>query len=284
MKKVAHIINPVNAPDSSDLFIAQPITFESFKKAKEYTTSINVSQITTQYEEDKSIIPPHLTVTPNLERSILDILTVEKRRKLPFIGDIINRLINFDDSEYLVYSNVDIAIQPYFYEFINTQFESGLDAFVINRRTIPKELNKISMLSEMYACIGEKHPGYDCFCMKRTIAEKIILADVILGANWIGRALISNLSCLTDNFKIFENESLTFHIGDDLSWRNPSFKPYDEHNKNECIKIISKLRGDLTNQNKINFLDQIALDLGDRSNYKPSLKEKVNHRLRKLLK
>jgi hypothetical protein len=36
MRKLAHIVNPVAVDESSDLYIAQPITFDSMKTSKEY--------------------------------------------------------------------------------------------------------------------------------------------------------------------------------------------------------------------------------------------------------
>jgi hypothetical protein len=36
MRKLAHIVNPVAIDESSGLYIAQPVTFDTMKASKEY--------------------------------------------------------------------------------------------------------------------------------------------------------------------------------------------------------------------------------------------------------
>ena len=55
MLKIAHIINPIEVPTTSDLYIAQPITFETMRIAKEFAKD-EVELYTAQYQEDLSII------------------------------------------------------------------------------------------------------------------------------------------------------------------------------------------------------------------------------------
>jgi hypothetical protein len=89
----AHIINPVKIRESSDLYHAQPITFASILEAQEQAKArCEVSLYTTQFEEDKEIIPSGFSVLPNLERSVLDVNTELKDRKLPLIADILKVL------------------------------------------------------------------------------------------------------------------------------------------------------------------------------------------------
>ena len=60
MVKIAHIINPVKVKESSDLYNAQPITFESMVVAKNFSVfKDQIIQCTTQYEEDLEIIPDY---------------------------------------------------------------------------------------------------------------------------------------------------------------------------------------------------------------------------------
>ena len=114
--RFAHIINPVIVPSSSDLFVAQPITFESIRIAKKLAMDdIDVSVYTAQFPEDQSIIPSWFEKTPDLTRSALDFVQSRKQRKLPLIGDILERLHQAADADYLIYSNVDISVQPFFY-------------------------------------------------------------------------------------------------------------------------------------------------------------------------
>src|SRR5690554_6353663 len=125
MIKLTHIINPVNVSEASDLFVAQPVTFESMRRAKQFAANeIEVNLITTQYPEDHSIIPEFFTKTKDLDRSVLDFGAFDKQRKLPLLQDILDRAVDYDtEADYIVYTNVDIAVQPHFYSFINQKIK-----------------------------------------------------------------------------------------------------------------------------------------------------------------
>ena len=119
MVKIAHIINPVKVKESSDLYNAQPITFESMVVASKYAVKFNqITLYSTQFEEDKEIIPSDFKILSNLTKSILDINPKYKGKKLPFIKDIFEKLNEVEDADYFIYTNVDIALMPYFYDVV----------------------------------------------------------------------------------------------------------------------------------------------------------------------
>lgn len=244
MLKIAHIINPVKVGKQSDLYIAQPITFETMRRAQKYAQgSVDVELFTTQYPEDKEIIPDYFTQTPDLERSVLDIRQFEKQRKLPLIKDILDRLYRAaPNADYLIYTNVDIALQPYFYTAVLRLIENGYDAFVINRRTITPADTSPDNIETMYGLVGEKHPGRDCFVFKRKLFEQFILHHLCIGAPWIGRALLANMEYSASKFGFFKDLHLTFHIGDDRPWQQQSENEYNLHNASESYKIIRMLQ------------------------------------------
>ncbi len=65
MRTLAHIVNPVVIGETSDLFMAQPITLESMRLARELARSaVEVSLHTAQFAEDHAIIPDYLACTP----------------------------------------------------------------------------------------------------------------------------------------------------------------------------------------------------------------------------
>ena len=81
MRKLAHIVNPVAVDESSDLFVAQPVTFETMKASKEYAKGkVDVELFTTQYIEDRHMVPDGFTPTPDLDRSVLDIAEFSFKR------------------------------------------------------------------------------------------------------------------------------------------------------------------------------------------------------------
>ena len=110
MRTLAHIVNPVAIGETSDLFVAQPITFESMRLAREFARgTVDVSLHTAQFAEDHAIIPDYLACTPDLTRSVLDCGNFQVKRKLPLIKDILGRLYDASDAEYFIYTNVDIS-------------------------------------------------------------------------------------------------------------------------------------------------------------------------------
>jgi hypothetical protein len=184
MKIIGHIINPVIVDKSSDLYRAQPITFETMRIARDLALDlVEVSLLTAEYPEDRALVPEWFQPTPDLERSILDIGTFRKERRLPLLVDILNRLYTAaPDADYLIYTNVDIGLMPYFYTAVKHMTEIGYDAFVINRRTIGKEHYDVQKLDLMYCEIGEKHPGYDCFVFKKSLYPTFKLGTACVGA------------------------------------------------------------------------------------------------------
>ncbi len=243
MKKLAHIINPIQVPETSDLFVAQPITFETMRLAKSYAgDQLQIKQYTAQYQEDLSMVPQDFQATPDLDRSVLDIAKFRHFRKLPLLKDILDRLFSAaHDADYLIYSNVDIALQPAFYTEVSNFIDAGYDSFVINRRTIPGHYRNIEQIPTMMAEPGTAHRGWDCFVFSRTIYPRFCLFDVCVGATRVGLALLANLQAFGNKFREFKNEQLTFHIGDERNWLNPVFSDYDNHNTRELMQILEAI-------------------------------------------
>lgn len=240
--KIAHIIHPCIVAPSSDLVIAQPITFETMHLAGEFTgNGIDVELYATQYGDEERIpLPGSFIRTRDLTRSIGDVGVFRIKRKLALIKDILDILYESSSADYLIYTNVDIALQPYFYRVTANIIRQGYDAFIINRRTIPDHYSSIEEIPLMYAEIGEKHPGWDCFIFKRELYPRFVLGNACIGADWIGRIILSNLVPLATRFKVFTDLKMTFHIGDRRAWQTDKFSDYAAHNKEECRKTLVK--------------------------------------------
>ncbi len=237
MRSIAHIINPVKVNEKSDLFYAQPITFETILKAKSFCKfSDDISLFTTQYEEDKEIISREFTQLPNLSRSVLDVNDSLKYRKLPLIADILDRLAENTEAEYLLFTNMDIAVMPHFYDALFSYIEKGHDAVVINRRRLEKKYNSVDELPLMYADLGKSHPGFDCFLFKKELLSKFILSDICVGISFLEVTLVNNIFSFAENPLFVPDAHLTFHIGMDvLVPRNNLFY---KHNKNTYFKKV----------------------------------------------
>jgi len=241
---LAHIINPVKVSINSDLFVAQPITFESMKRAVrwvELEKIISVKLLATQYPEDREIIPEYFYTTSDLNRSVLDEGKFVTPRKLPLINDIFGKLTDVD-ADYFIYTNVDIGLMPHFYLSIGKYLNDGYDALVINRRTVQEQYDSINDLPNIYAEIGEIHKGYDCFVFSKRILSKLELGKIAIGAPGVGIALFVNLYCLSKQFLLLDDHHLTFHIGNDKEWNNEKFADYRDYNKKQLEAIYHTLR------------------------------------------
>lgn len=244
MRTIAHIINPVIVGTSSDLFVAQPITFETMRRAREFARGqVEVTLYSAQYPEDRPLVPDDFHMTPDLDRSVLDLGTFRKLRKLPLLADILGRLYDASDAEYFIYTNVDIALMPHFYVTVNQIIEAGYDAFVINRRTITDRFQTLAEIPLMYAEVGQPHEGHDCFVFRREVYPRYKLGAICIGATWFGRVLLWNLICQAKNFREFKDHHLTFHIGAGRyeAWQADEYTDYRAHNISELLKILTEL-------------------------------------------
>lgn len=213
MIRIAHIINPVKAPDGAELAIVQPITFESMRAARSFSSDMSVDLFSVSYPEDHAIIPDYFQKTADLERSVQDIPAFASKKKLPFIKDILTRLHSTTDAEWLIYTNADIALMPYFYATVAQLIREGHDAILINRRRISRGYTTTSELPMMYAEIGGSHPGYDCFVFHRDLLPRFILDDICIGVPFIEVSLLHNLIATASHLRHIDDMHLTFHIG-----------------------------------------------------------------------
>lgn len=217
MRKIAHIINPVNAPAGSELARVQPVTFASIRRAmQEAEGKVNVKFFTAQFAEDHPVVPSWAEKTPDLERSLMDFGTFGRTRKLPVLKDILDRLYAASDAEYFVYSNADICLMPSFYNVIDAYASKGYDAFAINRRRITNRFTSPEELELMYAEAGEKHPGYDTLVFRRDLYPKFSLGNVCVGIPFFDTVLIHNFYAHAQQFRLFTGKHLTFHLGMEL--------------------------------------------------------------------
>jgi hypothetical protein len=243
---IAHIINPFTLKENSDFLKVQSITFETMKAAREAAEKeVKVEFFAAVYPEDEAVVPAGFIKTRPLDRSILDVLTITpgKPRKLPLLKDILDRLYEQSSADYFIYTNIDIALMPGFYMKVSKIIAEGYDGFVINRRTISKTHTEIKEIPLMIEEAGksEKHPGFDCFIFKREAYKHYRLGTACVGANWIGRVLISNVMSFAGKFKVFDDLYLTFHLGDDRPWMHPANDPYNLHNEDQLCTILDYL-------------------------------------------
>ena len=238
---LAHLVNPVKSPVYSELSYAQPITFETMRRAREMASShgLTVDLITAQFAEDHNVIPDYFKRTPDLDRSAADFGKFTRPKKLPLLRDLLQRLYQASDAPYLIYTNVDIALQPRFYLEAAKRIESGLDAFIVNRRRIPGHFRSVEELPAMYAHPGAPHPGFDCFVFHRSLYPRFQLAGVCVGIPFIEMTFSQNLFSHAKNFKLFDRDFLTFHIGMEIFKKRD--KEYFRYNKRQFWTAMGQM-------------------------------------------
>lgn len=241
--RFAHVINPVRVTPSSDLFVAQPVTFESIRVAQESLRGqVDVTLFAAHYPEDKDYVPDLFQGLRPLDRSVLDVHDFAIKKKLPLISDILARLAEAaPEADYFIYTNVDIALMPHFYTSVATLLDEGYDALTITRRTIPKTYTSPVELPRMYAEPGAPHPGYDCFIFRREACARYDLGHACIGAHWLGKALELNLICQARRYAALKDRHMTFHIGDDRPWKDDRFKVFARFNQAEIRNILLRL-------------------------------------------
>lgn len=237
MTNIAHIINPVKVSDKNDLYIAQPITFQSILKAQKFALQAeNIKLFTVQFEEDIAIIPKEFQQLSNLSRSVLDVNSNLKKRPLPLVKDIFEKFKEIENADYYLYTNMDIALMPSFYDSLFSYIRLGHDAVVINRRRLSSKYNAIEQLPLMYADLGKSHPGFDCFLMHKSLLEKFILGNICVGISFFETTLIHNLASFAQKPLFVTDAHLTFHIG--MEVLVPRKNAFYNHNKKEFFNNI----------------------------------------------
>jgi hypothetical protein len=255
MRKISHIVNACVADKTSDLVVAQPVTFETMRIAKEFASdTVNVDLCAIKSRNEDLCIPIEFRILPDLQRSILDIKNFTMQKKLPLIRDILDTLHENSNADYFIYTNVDIALQPGFYIYVNKLIDDGYDAFVINRRTITKEFSEISDIPLMCAEVGDIHPGYDCFVFRRDVYPDYRLGNACIGIGHIGQMLIANLICNAKRFKLIKHAHVTFHIGDDRAGKIPEFQDMRDHNWSEVKNTLGYFKPGC-DENTLQILD-----------------------------
>jgi hypothetical protein len=259
MRSIAHIVNPVRVDPSSDLWVAQPVTFASMRRAAaEVEGTLDVSLFSTQYPEDHSVIPDFVEKTSDLDRSVLDFRSFAKQRKLPLLQDVLGRLYEASNADYFVYTNVDIALMPSFYQVVDRLIDQGLDAFSVTRRTIGIRYTDPSELALMYAQVGSAHPGTDCFVFPRAFYPQLRLSESCLGAEFIAMNLQLNLLCLARNYQKLRDLHLTFHLGDRRAWRSPSAVEFARYNAKALGRTLDCLESEGRLPDRLGFGEYLS--------------------------
>lgn len=239
MISLSHIINPVSSSENEELFQAQQVTFGSMLKAKKYSADENEIELCViNRSGEKDFVPDGFKVLAPMLRDIRDV--VKTTKPYPFLNDIILKHAQSTSADYLVYSNLDIAVMPFFYETISAYIEQGHDALVINRRRVHNKFAAEKNLNVLFAEHGGVHTGYDCFVIKKTLITKFIFKDICLGVPAVGNDLFYNIFAFAEKPVLLTDKHLTFHIGLEL-YKNWGDEITRNHNAKQFQQLMQEL-------------------------------------------
>lgn len=233
MFSILHIVNPYSAADA-DVVFAQQVTLESMRVAQHTATAeVQVVLGAVTIEGDEIEIPDfmcHLGVI----RTAHEIASAN----LPYMQDILNVAKKSDGYDVVIYSNMDIAIQPTLYNEVLSYYKRGYDAFCINRRRIKNTYKGLTELPNMYLDKGLPHPGLDLFVMSKAVLNKLNVGKVVIGRPYVDMALLYAIVAASERFTLLARKQLTFHLGMELVkvW-GP--KSDEQHNYQEARKVVS---------------------------------------------
>lgn len=236
----SHIVNPVGAHENAALYKTQRVTIESFGKAKAATVAgIEVESI--------AVVTPHnhdagsfADKTVQLTRTVADVHKFQVPRNLPLVSDILDKGVAEATGEYIIYSNSDIVLTPWFYNCLSEFINRGHDALVVNRRRIPARLAD-QPYEVMLAHAGYAHNGYDCFVFKKSLYSKFLKTGICIGIPMAGNDIFYNIFTHAENPVLLANQHLTFHLGIDLV-KNWGSEEYLTYNTGEFRTLLKSLR------------------------------------------
>lgn len=226
--RIAHVLNIFSCQEGTENRRVQEITLESIRRAnRESGPGVEVQLFSAHFPEDIPAVPEYVRATANLDRSIRDLVECADKRKLPLIHDIIRRAYDATDADFLIYTNMDIAVYPGFYRFLEKSIRKGIDALAINRAQIPRHVRGRDLLVD--AALDEilgirnrrPHHGIDCVMFRREHFPEWPLSNICIGYPPIGQYLLENAESHAKRFVWFKDCLQTFHIGVDSQENSP---------------------------------------------------------------
>lgn len=245
-----------------------------------------VKLIAATFTDEAHATPVGFAASPTLVTKASDLKEFRRPRPLPLIREIMAspEVRNGScESDVIVYSNCDIAVMPFFYQFIGQEMGSqgGPDAMIANRRTISPLATAPKDYSDLVSCFlqcGTKHAGCDCFALSREILERFDFGDCFIGNEWFDRSFMINIVAHARQPRYLEDVHLTFHLGDDRSWSREGYSDQNLFAISELEGILQRLDTSRLPKRSQAMLREfpLAFDLGRCKIRGESLAENIN--------
>jgi hypothetical protein len=232
-----HIVNFYDSAGTEDR--TQELTADSMREAKQRVRKVRLIAVVSR---DQQQAIPRGFKGVNLNRTVVDTAQFSKHRPLPLLFDILERgAAACRADSYLVFSNTDICLQPYFYGAVHSLITHGFDCLIINRRTVASIEDYGAWTGFSALESGESHPGLDCFVFPTEWVGRFIRSNACVGVGYVMRSLLFNLVVLARRMLIMRDVHLTYHFGDDRRWDTAEFEEYQDHNVAQARFIFDTL-------------------------------------------
>jgi len=245
--RILHCLNPFPVKPATEHERAQSITLRSIRYAKQVTAAtapnLRIEHVAAILQSDNVQTELEFDHRVQLTRSVSDFQKFKIHRDLPLLYDIITSA-PANPNDIIIFTNVDISIVPTFYLFIENIFRRGCDCVVVNRRTISDVYSSESDIHLMSAEVGTKHPGHDCFALRASLLKEFVPFQSCVGIAGAARPLLYNVLAYARAPTVLMDAHVTFHIGDDKTWRNKDFDDYTTFNRRELDRVVNQLLKD----------------------------------------
>lgn len=246
--RIVHCINPFPAKPGSEHDRAQRVTFASMTHARSVARQlqpqldVRFAKVTDTHDVSSGLIEfdDHYW----LERTVTDLVDFKIPRPLPIMMDVLTAA-PVEPDDIFVFTNVDIALVPGFYGFLEAVFSRGADCAIINRRTISGMYEDEHDLPLMSGEAGEPHPGFDCFAFRGRLRDALLPYDSCVGISRVMLPLVHQLLARADRPVVLLDAHATYHLGDDRQWLHEDFADYTAHNLREVNRVFQALLDDL---------------------------------------
>ena len=240
---ISHIVN-VYDTDNADAMLAQHVALESLLEARaNLKHPIDLKILACKHVSDPFAVPSGIEFTEGLTRYAHDAHPeLPDTKLLPILRDILGRGVSKYDSDFYIYSNSDIGAYPTLYNTLFNLIEEGYDGVCVNRTTIPKVVSEgvpittLNYTKAIYKSPRIPHggadffmfPNYGRFCLHK-------LGSVFVGYPPMGAIMLEWLNEISQHFIWLKHIGNTFHLGNDMPWREKC--EYNKVNEAEGLKI-----------------------------------------------
>jgi len=214
-----HVINPFHPSNDEEHDRAQRTSMLSIAHAQALALAqgIFVDVVCAMFESDVRKVDPEkygfsvailnvstLTTLPQFHHPV----------KLPFLNQILYAGYLHGKGKYLVYSNIDIGLQPPFYIKISRQLQVMPDVPLSLIREefehVPRTFSVEDATARRGGGLG--HPGHDCWAFPRSWVPEMLIGFTMVGVSMVATDLMQALYARSHCRMTLLSDRLTFHF------------------------------------------------------------------------